>query len=130
MENKQDTQTEINMASKAYTTFPICQCKGNASIGVYDSSKLYTAMLWLMKQETVTFEFEDHTEEAYQNIESQRKETETMNKSHMLYQSGSQSEESGQAVLGFVAIAIGAATVAYGVYKIAEPLTTMLQNIP
>lgn len=47
-------------------------------------------------------------------------------KSKMLYQSGSQSEESGQAALGFVAIAIGAAAVAYAVYKIAEPLTTML----
>jgi len=130
MENKQDTQTEINMASKAYTTFPICQCKGNASNGVFDSSKFYTAMVWLMKQETVTFEFEDHTEEAYRNIESQREETVTMNKSHMLYESSSKSEESGQAVLGFVALAIGAGAVAYGVYKVAEPLTTMLNNIP
>lgn len=126
------------------------------------------------KQDTVTFEFEDHTEEAYQNIESQRKETETMNKSHMLYESGnqetyhstaaqeqekhedekwalmvhtgcflrdkkatankshmlyesgSQSEESGQMLIGFVAVTVGACAVAYGVYKIAEPLTTML----
>jgi len=106
MENKQDTQTEINMASKAYTTFPICLAKGNASNGVFDSSKFYTAMLWLKKNK------------------SQRKE------SKMLYQSGSQSEESGQAVLGFVAIAIGAGAVAYGVYKVAEPLTTMLSNLP
>ena len=45
---------------------------------------------------------------------------------HMLYESGSQSEESGQAVLGFVALAIGAGAVAYGVYKIAEPITHML----
>jgi hypothetical protein len=52
------------------------------------------------------------------------------NKSKMLYQSGSKSDESGQAVLGFVAIAIGAGAVAYAVYKIAEPITTMLNNIP
>jgi hypothetical protein len=104
MENKQSTQTAINMASKAYNTFPACQCKGNASNGVSESSKFYTAMLWLHRK--------------------------AMNKSHMLYQSGSQSEESGQTVLGFVAIAIGAGAVAYVVYKIAEPLTTMLQNIP
>ncbi len=59
-----------------------------------------------------------------------KQETETMNKSHMLYESGSQSEESGQTVLGFVALAIGAGAVAYGVYKVAEPLTTMLNNLP
>lgn len=49
-----------------------------------------------------------------------------MNKSHMLYQSGSQETEQGQMLIGFVAVAIGAAAVAYGVYKVAEPLTTML----
>ena len=82
------------------------------------------------KQNTVTFEFEDHTEEAYRNIEAQRKETKTMNKSHMLYQSGSQETESGQMLIGFVAVTVGACAVAYGVYKVAEPLTTMLNNIP
>lgn len=60
-------------------------------------------------------------------VYEKREETETMNtKSKMLYESGSQSEDSGQMGLGLVAIAIGAAAIAYGVYKVAEPLTTML----
>jgi len=48
----------------------------------------------------------------------------------MLYFSGNQETESGQMGLGLVAIAVGAAAVAYAVYKVAEPVTTMLDKLP
>ncbi len=51
-------------------------------------------------------------------------------KSKMLYQSGSQETDQGQMLIGFVAVTVGACAVAYGVYKVAEPLTTMLNNLP